>query len=181
MCVTLHTGWISCSWNRESAVDMLERKQKEKFPQSLQRCARRKADFRFRARFRALHLHSIALKLHGIHCSVKWMWRKLSTRVKFYFIWDRGNEQENRFWGAKCVNFKRRDTKFLARAKKNHCFVFIFFSFKFVKKFFRDFVYEKTQTRLKKWVLTWYRRTTFLGKNRKQVAVSVRHSSVIGE
>lgn len=76
----------------------------------------------------------------------------------------KGNDQENSFWSEKCVNLKRRDIKFLARAKKNHCLWFLSSSRLILSKnSLRVYVYERNQTRLKKTSLDSLSKNNFSG------------------
>lgn len=174
------TGRISCSGKaRERRRHAWTKTERKKFPQSLQRCAKRKADLNIALVFSVFDLHSIALKLHWTRRSVKWMWRKLGTRGKFYFVWKRAMTRKTILKWKVC-QLKATRYKVSRESKKESLFViFIFFSLNFVKIFFARLRLRKKPDSFEEdesWLVI--EEQLFWHKNRKEVAVSVRRRPI---
>lgn len=122
----------------------LNENRKKKFPQSLQRCAERKADFQYSACFPRFWFTFDCIKIALDSLRRKVNVEKTRHAIEILFRLKGSNDQENHFWSEKCVNLKRRDIKFLVRAKKNHCLWFLSPSRLILSKnSLRVYVYEK--------------------------------------
>lgn len=128
----------------------LNENRKKKFPQSLQRCAERKADFQYSACFPRFWFTFDCIKIALDSLRRKVNVEKTRHAIEILFRLKGSNDQENHFWSEKCVNLKRRDIKFLVRAKKNHCLWFLSPRLTLSKKFFERLRLRKNQTCLKK-------------------------------